>query len=116
MDIQKTVLKKFKRLHIRCDGIGHPDNNYGYHTTEMMTMINTAKDVFQDRLSENYRVREEENVQSAEDVESIRSDNIKYGNHKTTKCTSRSKSQCEKFSKKQNDLKIKELKEYAANT
>ena len=26
----------------------HPDNNYGFHTTEMMTMINTAKDGFQD--------------------------------------------------------------------
>ena len=22
----------------------HPDNNYGFHTTEIMTMINTAKD------------------------------------------------------------------------
>ena len=38
----------------------HPDNNYGYHTTEMMTTINTAKDGLQDRLRENYRVREEE--------------------------------------------------------
>ena len=52
----------------------HPDNNYGYHTTEMMTMINTAKDGFQNQLRENYRVREEENVQAAEDVESIPSD------------------------------------------
>ena len=24
--------------------IFHPDNNYGFDTTEMMTMINTAKD------------------------------------------------------------------------
>ena len=24
--------------------IFHPDNNYGYHTTEMMKMINTAMD------------------------------------------------------------------------
>ena len=46
----------------------HPDNNYGYHTTEMMTMINTAKDGLQDQLSENDRVRDEENVQAAEDV------------------------------------------------
>ena len=52
----------------------HPDNNYGYHTTEMMTMINKAKDGLQDRLHENDRFREEENVQAAEDVESIPSD------------------------------------------
>ena len=52
----------------------HPDNNYGYHTTEMMTMINTAKDGLQDRLRENDQVREEENVQAAEDEESIPSD------------------------------------------
>ena len=31
----------------------HPDNNYGYHTTEMMTMINMARDGFQDQLREN---------------------------------------------------------------
>ena len=52
----------------------HPDNNYGYHTTEMMTMINTAKDGLQYRLRDNDQVREEENVQAAEDVESIPSD------------------------------------------
>ena len=28
----------------------HPDNNYGYHTTEMMKMTNTAKDGLQYRL------------------------------------------------------------------
>ena len=43
----------------------------GYHTTEMMTMINTAKDGLQDRQPGNDRVREEENVQAAEDLESI---------------------------------------------
>ena len=37
----------------------NPDNNYEYHTTEMMTMINTAKDGLQDRLRENDRFREE---------------------------------------------------------
>ena len=37
----------------------HPDNNYGFDTTEMMTMINTAKDVLQDRMRENDRVRED---------------------------------------------------------
>ena len=52
----------------------HPDNNCGFDTTEMMTMINTSKDGFIDRLRENYQVREEENVQAAEDVESIPSD------------------------------------------
>ena len=52
----------------------HPENNYGYHTTEMMTMINRTKDGFQDRLRENAQVREEESFQAAEDVESIPSD------------------------------------------
>ena len=52
----------------------HPDNNYGYHTTEMMTMINTANGGLQDRLRENDRVREEENVQAAENESSIPSD------------------------------------------
>ena len=28
----------------------HPNNNYGFDTTEMMTMINTAKDGLQDQL------------------------------------------------------------------
>ena len=37
----------------------HPDNNYGFYTTEMMTMINTAKDGLQDQLRENDRRREE---------------------------------------------------------
>ena len=44
--------------------IFHSDNNYGYQTTEVMTMINTAKDGFQDPLRENDRFREEENVQA----------------------------------------------------
>ena len=52
----------------------HPDNNHGYHTTEMMTMINTAKDGLQDQLPENDRVREEENVQAVENESSIPSD------------------------------------------
>ena len=30
----------------------HPDSNYGFDTTEMMTMINTDKDGFLDRLNE----------------------------------------------------------------
>ena len=40
----------------------------------MMTMINTAKDGLLDRLHENDRVREEENVQAAESESSIPSD------------------------------------------
>ena len=31
----------------------HPDNNYGFDTTEMMTMINTSKDRFIYLLCEN---------------------------------------------------------------
>ena len=27
--------------------IFHPDNNYGFHTTEIITMINTARDGLQ---------------------------------------------------------------------
>ena len=52
----------------------HPDNNYGFDTTEMMTMINTAKGGLQDQLRKNDAVREEERELSAEDVESIPSD------------------------------------------
>ena len=36
----------------------HPDNNYGFDNTEMMTMINTAKDVLQDQLRKNDALRE----------------------------------------------------------
>ena len=38
----------------------HPDNNYGFDTTEIMTMINTAKAGFRDQLRKNNAVREEE--------------------------------------------------------
>ena len=37
----------------------HPDNNYGFDTTEMMTMINTARYVLQDQLREDDALREE---------------------------------------------------------
>ena len=36
-----------------------PDNNYGFDTSEMMTMINTAKEGLQDQLRKNDAVREE---------------------------------------------------------
>ena len=52
----------------------YPDNNYGFDTTEMMTMINRAKDGLLDLLRDNDQIREEENVQAAEDEESIPSD------------------------------------------
>ena len=52
----------------------HPDNNYGFDTTEMMTMINTARYRLQYQLCENYALREEEHVQAAEDEISIPSD------------------------------------------
>ena len=45
----------------------HSDNNYGFDTTEMMTMINTAKDGLLDLLRDNDQIREEENVQAVED-------------------------------------------------
>ena len=37
----------------------HPDNNYGFDTTEMMTMINTVRYGLQDQLRENDAIREE---------------------------------------------------------
>ena len=52
----------------------HSDNNYGFDTTEMMTMINTAKEGLKDQLRKNDAVREEERDLAAEDVESIPSD------------------------------------------
>ena len=36
----------------------HPDNNYGFDTTQMMTMINTAKEGLQDQLRKNDALRE----------------------------------------------------------
>ena len=52
----------------------HPDNNDGFDTTEMMTMIKTAKFGLLDLLRDNYQMREEGNFQAAEDEESIPSD------------------------------------------
>ena len=47
----------------------HPDNNYGFDTSEMMTMINMAKEELQDQLRKNETVKEEERDLAAEDVE-----------------------------------------------
>ena len=52
----------------------HPDNKYGFDTTEIMTTINTARDGLRDQLRENDELREEERVQAAEDESSIPSD------------------------------------------
>ena len=52
----------------------HPDNNYGFDTTEMMKMINTAKEGLQDQLRKNQALRGKERVQAAEDKISIPSD------------------------------------------
>ena len=52
----------------------HPDLNCGYDTTEMMTMINMAKEGLQDQLRKNDVVREDERYLAGEDVESIPSD------------------------------------------
>ena len=46
----------------------HPDLNFGYDTTEMMTMINMAKEGLQDQLRKNDAVREEEHYLAAGDV------------------------------------------------
>ena len=52
----------------------HPDNSYGFDTTEIMTMINMARDGLQDQLRENDELGEEERVQAAEYESSIPSD------------------------------------------
>ena len=52
----------------------HPDLNYGFDATEMMTLINTAKEVLKYLQRRNDAVREEERDLAAEDVESIPSD------------------------------------------
>ena len=52
----------------------HPDLNCGYDTTEMMTMINTAKEGLKYLQRRNDSVGEEERDLAAEVVESIPSD------------------------------------------
>ena len=52
----------------------HDDNNYGLDNSDMMKMINEAMFGLEDQLSTNDTSREEERVQSAEDVISIPSD------------------------------------------
>ena len=52
----------------------HPDKNIGLDTTEMMKMINEAKDGLEDTLRTNDASREEELVRASEDDISIPSD------------------------------------------
>ena len=49
----------------------YPDKNIGLDTTEMMSMINEAKDGLEDTLSTNDAIREEYRVRAAEDKISI---------------------------------------------
>ena len=49
----------------------HPDKNIGLDTTEMMKMINKAKDGLEDTLRTNNANREEEHVRAADDDISI---------------------------------------------
>ena len=53
--------------------IFHPDKNIGLDTTEMMKMINEAKDGLEDTLNTNDASMEEERVRSSEDDISISS-------------------------------------------
>ena len=48
-----------------------PGNNYLFDNTEIMRIINTAKEGLQDKLRKNDAVREEERDLAEEDVESI---------------------------------------------
>ena len=48
-----------------------PDSKFGFDNSEMMKMINTAKDGLQDQLRKNDACREEERVQASEDEISI---------------------------------------------
>ena len=43
----------------------NPDHNYGFDTSELMTMINMAKEGLQDQLRKNDAVREEERYLAA---------------------------------------------------
>ena len=46
----------------------HPDKNIGLDTSNMMSMINEAKDGLEDTLRTNDASREEERVRAAEDA------------------------------------------------
>ena len=67
---EAEMIKSYRSM----DRIFHPDINFGFDTSEMMEMINTAKDGLQDPLHKNDAFREEERVQATEDEISIPSD------------------------------------------
>ena len=52
-----STITEFNKAYLSMARRFHPDNNYGFDTTEMMTMINTAKFGLLDRLSDNDQVR-----------------------------------------------------------
>ena len=52
LNYSSTFVEMIKDYHFM-DRRFHPENNYGFDTTEMMTMINTAMDGLQDQLREN---------------------------------------------------------------
>ena len=66
----EEIIKGYRSMAL----IFYPDLNCGYDTTEMMTMINMAKEGLQDQLRKNDAVMEEERYLAAEDMESIPSD------------------------------------------
>ena len=103
----------------------HPDLNCGQDTTEMMTMINTAKEGLKYLQRRNDAVREEERDLSAEDVEPIPSDhNFDSESSGTTSkpASSYSKETREqnataetnpnKISKEQNEQKLKKFENF----
>ena len=65
---------EMKKAHYPIARIFRPDKNIGLDTTEMMKIINEAKDGLEDQLRINDAIREEESVQAAEDDISIPSD------------------------------------------
>ena len=78
----------------------HPDNNYGFDTTEMMTMINTAKEGLQYQLRKNDAVWEYERDLAAVDVESIPYDH--NSDSESSGTTSKLASSSSKESRQQN--------------
>ena len=78
----------------------HPDNNYGFDTLEIMTMINMAKEGLKYLQRRNDAGREEERDLAAEDVESIPSDHNYDSESSST--TSNPASSSSKESREQN--------------
>ena len=58
---EAEMIKAYRSMNCRF----HPDSNFGFDTSEIMKMINTAKDGLQYQLRKNDACREEERVQSS---------------------------------------------------